>query len=195
MDVYTAIRTRRSIRHYKDKYVSEKLVKKILDSGRWAPSFHNMQPWRFIVVRGKAKKNLAEVLKKNRGRELLIMRITLKSGIKIIKNAPVIILVYNKCPFSKKLKKYSRHAASYLEGAVMREIQSVSCAIQNMLIEAHALGLGAVWLGIPKIREKYINKLFKTKDSLMAILAIGYPDESPRPPGRMPINEIASFRR
>jgi nitroreductase len=195
MDTSTAIRTRRTVRRYKNRAVAGRLIKKILDAGRWAPSFHNTQPWRFIVIGEKAKMGLVEALKKHKGKEPLIVRMTLNSGISMIKEAPVAVLIYNNRSFSRKLEKHSRYTKGYLEGVAVREIQSVACAIQNMLLEAHALGLGAAWLGIPTFREEYINRLFGTKDSLAAIITLGHPSERPRPPCRMAINEITSFRK
>lgn len=63
MDVIEAIRTRRSIRRYRDTPVSKDVLEKILDAGRWAPSSHNSQPWYFLVIEDQAlKETLAQLL-------------------------------------------------------------------------------------------------------------------------------------
>ena len=61
MDVFEAIRTRRSIRAFTEEEVSEETIEKILDAARWAPSAGNIQPWIFVVVkRMEIKRRLAE---------------------------------------------------------------------------------------------------------------------------------------
>jgi len=77
MDVFEAIRKRRSIRKYLDKDVPDELIKKILDAARWAPSAKNSQPWEFIIVKDKEKiRKFAEIKKQE-----------------WIKTAPVLIFV------------------------------------------------------------------------------------------------------
>ena len=193
MDITTAIKERRSIRSYKSKKVPRKLVNKILDSARWAPSLHNLQPWKFIVAEGAIKEELINAIKRPyRGIEPLMIRLTLKNSIEVIENAPLVILVYNNRPFSIKLKELGRH---FFNCANVWEIQSAACAIQNMLLTTHSLGLSATWFGIPMLRERYINKLFGMNDRLMAIVTIGYPAKKPKPPRRKGLSEIVSYRK
>ena len=192
MDTATLIKSRRSVRKYKAKNVPRKLVKKILESARWAPSLHNLQPWKFIVVEGALKQKLAEALKHHKGKEFLIMRLILKTGIEMIEKAPCAILVYNNTPLSRKVITSGK---SYFNGVYICETQSVACAIQNMLLTAHSLGLGATWVGVSIFRQKVINEVVGAGDNLMAVLAVGYPDEKPKAPGRKPLSEIAIFKK
>lgn len=193
MDINNIINTRRSIRKYKPQRIQRKLLKKIVDAARWAPSVHNLQPWRFIVAEGLAKEHLVRALRSRRKNETLPIRLFLKNTIKIIEEAPVAILVYKKNEFSSKFKISGR---LHYRIADIMEIQSVASAIQNMLLIAHSLGLGAIWLGVPLYREKEIGNFLRVyNDKLMAILAIGYPDETPLAPSRKSMAKIVSFRK
>jgi len=178
MELIKAIKTRRSIRKYKDKKVPVGLLKKVIESARWAPSVHNIQPWKCIVPSQQTKKNIINALKKRHGKEPLIVRMTMRKSIEIIEAAPEIILVYNNCMLSKKVIKGGR---LYYQNSLSWETQSVACAIQNMLLTAHALRLGMTWLGIPVFRENDINTVIETTERLVAILSLGYPDEKPSP--------------
>jgi len=95
MDISKVIKGRRSIRRYSARKVPANAVRKVLDSARWAPSLHNMQPWHFIIPEGAMRQRLLKVLKKTHDKELLFIRVTLRSCIKAVENAPVVIMVYN----------------------------------------------------------------------------------------------------
>jgi len=151
MDVIDAIRSRRSIRKFRDAEVEDEKVGIILDAGRWAPSGMNNQPWQFIVVRNR------ETMDK-------IAQCTIYSD--ILRSANLLIAV-----FLDKDEMYDR----------TKDVMAIGACIQNMLLAAHSLDLGAVWLGeILKEKEK-VNEILDAPESLelMAVLAIGYPAESP----------------
>lgn len=195
MSIDKIIRTRRTIRRYKDRRVPRKAISRILEAARWAPSSHNMQPWRFIIVEGPAKKRLVEALSLRQKNEPLLFRLILKEAVKIVENAPTTILVYKKGVYSDTIKKGGSPYRMYLQRTNVWETQSVASALQNMLLVAHSLGLGTAWLGSAVFRERQINRLFNSNDALIAIVTIGYPDEKPAPPRRKHIAEIASFIR
>ena len=114
MDVLEAIRDRRSIRRYQTKDVPDEKLMQVLEAGRWAPSAHNSQPRKFIVIKDeKTRKGLA--------------RIAPYGG--SLGEAPVAIAVVID-PSS------SNHP-----------IEDGAAATQNMLLAAHALGLGSCWIG------------------------------------------------
>lgn len=195
MDIASLIRTRRTIRRYKDRKVPRRLLRKVLEAARWAPSAHNLQPWRFVIAEGRIKERLVEVLGVRKKNEPMLVKLILKEAVKIIENAPMAILAYKKGVYSDTIKKGGRSYRDYLRKANIWEVQCVACALQNMLLVAHSLGLGTAWLGITAFRERQINRLFRSNDALMAVVTIGYPDEKPAPPSRRPITEIAYFRR
>ena len=195
MDISTAIKKRRSIREYKKRKVPKRLLNRILESARWAPSLHNMQPWEFIILAKKMQKKLVGVLKKAQNKEPFLIRLTLKNSINVIEKAPVVILAYSNGVLSNKVKKGGRLYSDYLNAAATFEAQSVACAIQNMLLTAHSVGLGSTWFGIPIFSEKAVNRLFGLDYKLMAILTFGYPKNTPEPPRRRPLKEIVSLRK
>lgn len=152
MDVLEAIRSRRSIRRFEPRPVPDELIKEVLEAGIWAPSGMNNQPWRFVVI------------KDPRVREELS---TLTHYSSIVKGAPVLIALF------------LDHRSSY---DYVKDVQACGACLQNMLLAAHALGLGAVWIGeILKAKDRVREALGAPEDcELMALLALGYPAESPR---------------
>jgi nitroreductase len=143
------IKSRRSIRKYQDKPVSNEILQKLLEAAQWAPSAHNSQPWEFIIIKDEEiKRNIANV----------------SSWGKFFSKAPVgIAVVIN------PLK--SNHP-----------IEDGAAATQNILLAAHALGLGACWIGSYgsawEDKAKEILKIPKEL-RLLSIVAIGYPAEKP----------------
>lgn len=156
------IKSRRSIRKYTSAPVSEEDMGKVLEAGRWAPSGLNNQPWRFAVVRDAGLRNSISKLTRY-GR--------------IVLGAQVLIAV-----FLDTEKSYHRE----------KDIQAIGACLQNMLLEAHSLGLGAVWLGeIIKSNEQIKALLELGKElELMAVIALGHPDENPRGPGRKNLKDL-----
>lgn len=161
-DVLNAIRTRRSIRHYKDHEVSEEDVTAILEAGRWAPSGLNNQPWRFAVVRDPKVKN--EIAELTRYRE-------------IIRGAPVIFVV-----FMDNTAGYDR----------VKDCQAIGACLQNMWLATHALSLGGVWLGeILKNKDRVAEILGSPEIfELMAVLAIGHPLDRQQKSQRKALSEL-----
>ena len=152
-EVLKAIRTRRTIRRFKPTSIGDEELQTILDAGRWAPSFSNLQPWRFIVIKNAGIKGaLDEAAKKD----------VLHLG---INEAPVVILV---C-VDRRIDP-------------LHAIEAGAAAAQNMTLAACSLGLGAGWIGIWGTEaETSIQKLFKLPETVRAVslLPIGIPDETP----------------
>jgi len=162
MDILQLIKRRRSVREFLDKEVSEDDIKRILEAGRWAPSGRNNQPWKFLVVRDK------DTREKLAGQT--------HYG-RIIINAPVSVAVF------------LDHSVSYDR---TKDVQSIGACIQNMLLEAHSLGLGTCWLGeILKNKEK-VNEILNIPEDkeLMAVIAIGYATDTERTSYRADLNNL-----
>lgn len=174
------IKSRRSVRHFQDKPLSKTMLMSILEAGCAAPSAHNSQPWRFVVLRREKKDALAEFLfsvsRKERYRSFTGFYVNrlLRHSARMIREAPAVIAVFNAAIFMSKVERYFPY--SRRETLHTMEIQSVAVAVENMLLAAHAQGLGAVWLGVPLlIPQELIEDFFKMKNELMAIVPIGYP--------------------
>ncbi len=146
--IIETIKTRRSIRQFKKEPVSDDLVNQILESGLWAPSGKNNQPWKFAIIRDwTLKESLASLTHYH----------------SIVKNATVCIAV-----FLDHSRVYDR----------TKDVLAVGASTQNMLLTVHSLGLGGVWLGeILKNKEKVGELLGAGKElELMAVIALGFPD-------------------
>jgi nitroreductase len=163
-DSLQIFRKRRSVRHFQNRPVSEEMVTAMLDAARWAPSGLNNQPWRFVVVRNPEIR-----------REMAALT---KYG-RIIEQAPASIAV-----FLDNESLYHRE----------KDIQGVGAAIQNLLLAAQLLGLGAVWLGEILKNGEEVGKLLQlpARYELMAVVAVGHPDPEHQAPrkGRKPLAEL-----
>ena len=152
-EVLKAIRTRRTIRRFKSDSIEDEKLQTILDAGRWAPSFSNLQPWKFIVIKDRRLKNALD----KAARESV-----LHLG---INEAPVVILV---C-VDRRIDP-------------LHSIEAGAAATQNMALAAWSLGLGAGWIGIWGTEaEVSIQKLLKLPETVrvVSLLPIGIPDEFP----------------
>ncbi|UCG11491.1 MAG: nitroreductase family protein [Deltaproteobacteria bacterium] len=160
--VLDAIHTRRSVRTYLDDPVADEDVRIILEAGRWAPSGLNNQPWRFVVVRDPTIKK--QIAEQTRYRE-------------IIRNAPVIVVV-----FMDNEVSYDR----------VKDCQGIGACLQNMWLAAHALNLGAVWLGEILKNKDRVAEILMTPESLelMAVLAVGHPRHGRQSSQRKPLTDL-----
>ncbi len=172
-------RSRRSIRRYLEKPVPRALVEKILDAARWAPSAHNRQPWRFAIIESSETKHalasamgnkLRADLERDGVTKELIEKDTARSYQRIT-NAPVVIVV---CVTMRDMDVYSdtrRKKAEYLMAT-----QSVAMATQNLLLAAHALGLGACWMCAPLFVPETVREVLKLENDWepQALITLGY---------------------
>jgi nitroreductase len=158
MEAYEAILTRRSIRTYIDQPVSEELIHELLVAAMSAPSAGNGQPWQFIVI---TERGILDALA-----ELLPFG-------KMLKQAPLAIAV---CSDAK---------GSTREGYW---VQDCSAATENLLLAAHALGLGGVWLGVYPREDRVagVRTILGMPDAVtpLCVLSIGYPAEPGGPVDR-----------
>jgi len=167
VELFEAIKGRRSIRRFQEKDVPYELVMKLIDAARWAPSAGNVQPWEFIIVR-------------DQGLKTALARAAL--GQMFIAQAPVVVVV---C--ADEIRSGSVYGP---RGATLYCIQDTAAATQNLLLAAHALGLGACWVGA--FNEGEVRRVLGIPQGVrpVAIVPIGYPAESPRPPRRREVGEI-----
>ena len=158
METLDAILTRRSVRNFKHEPIPQDVINKLLRAAMQAPSAGNEQPWHFVVIDDP---------------ESLHAIPEFHPYSKMLLDAPLAIQVCS----DRKLEK---HRASW--------IQDCSAATQNILLAAHALGLGSVWLGIfPKAeRVAGMQRLLNLPGDIrpFGLVAIGYPAEEPEPVDR-----------
>ena len=205
MDLFDAIRDRRSIRRFKQTPVPDEDIRKILDAGRWAPSANNAQPWSFIVIKDRA------VLKSMAGavREMIDRMIPYAESEKqaqrlaayksnyyiFFENAPAVIAVCMEAYDAGTDRLLARMGYSTEDIKRLRPLpglQSVAAAIQNMLLAIHALGYGSCWMTGPLVAQDAFEKLlgFGKEKSVAALLPVGVPGEDPPARSRKPLEAL-----
>ncbi len=180
MELIEAIKGRRSIREYLDTSVPRELIEEIIEAATWAPSAKNGQQWRFTVYTGAAKKGLTDAF---RGAldEFIEKHGFEESGSAtwscgVMEQAPVVIMVWN----------------AGEEGWVS-EAHSVAAAIQNMLLRAHDLELGSLWIADVFYALEALTRHAGVSWKMVAAVAIGYTDIEGRVPPKMGVHEVAAF--
>lgn len=199
MDLLKLIKSRRSIRKYKDKPIPKEKIDKILEAGIWGPSvttFLGIQPWKFIVISDKNLiKEIYEIILKKSKKVGIGVNILLRSAANIINCASVVVAVYNTGD-SKKLRDRNKEIYTRFSKLIVKaELSAISAAIQNMILVAEDLGIGSCWLYTPLFCGKNINKLMNTNDELIALLTLGYPAEKGKRSKRKPRREIVRYMK
>ncbi len=158
MEVKQAIFERRTIRRYSDKAVSDETVREIIRAGMYAPSAGNQQSWEFLIIRDSEKIGKIKNFHPYAG---------------MVDSAGALILV---CGNTNR-----EVFAGYW-------VQDCSAAVQNMLLAAHDMGIGSVWLGIHPMQDRIegAKKLFELPSGIepLSIIAFGYPAETIAMPDR-----------
>ena len=140
MDVFEAIRNRRSIRHYKTDPIDDKKIQAVLEAAHWAPSWGNLQCWRFIVVRDpETKSEVAGTLTKVKVDNEWVENAAALS----IKQAPVLIVICaEKCQAG-----FSTDGTPVTDKGEYWFMFDIALAVENLVLAAHAMGLGTVIVG------------------------------------------------
>jgi nitroreductase len=176
MSVMEAIKSRRSIRKYKIKPITEETINLVLEAAHWAPSWANTQCWRFVVVKeARTKVRIAEALSQgNHATDAVI-------------NAPVVIVV---CAELGKSGFYEGEVATDKGDWFMFD---VALAMQNLVLAAHELGLGTVHVGLMDARK--IEEILQVPPGVRVVelTPLGYPDEQPQGPTRRELSEIVFY--
>ncbi|MEN6387042.1 MAG: nitroreductase family protein [Phycisphaerales bacterium] len=171
-----SIKNRRSTREFKDVPVSDEDINKILCAANQAPSAHNQQSWRFVIIRDDKKDELANLVNSKSKDFPKPASILLRMASKSIVMAPVVIAVANTGELIERgteLFKVNRDTA-YDFFRIM-EIQSSAAAVQNLMIAATSIGLSTVWLGIlVLVTQDVLRFIGEPKGEFMAIIPVGY---------------------
>ncbi|HCU98216.1 MAG TPA: nitroreductase [Chloroflexi bacterium] len=192
------LKSRRSIRRYLTDSVCNKILFRLLESATWAPSAHNRQPWRFVVIKQNSKKEdlayaMGDRLRADRSKDGDNMEIIEKDvtrSINLIVNSPVVIIV---CYSMIDMDKYSDESRSYAEKIMA--IQSTAMAVQNLMLAAHAEGLSTCWRCAPLFcADTVVNILDLPEDwNPQALITMGYPNETPKVPTRLNLSEVTEW--
>ena len=162
MELLEGIYSRRSVRQFKNQAIKKEQLLEIIKAGTWAPSGLNNQPWRFVIIQELGLRKQLASLTKF-GR--------------IIETAPASIAIF----LDKKSVYHD-----------IKDYQAMGACLQNMLLAAHAMGLGAVWLGEILKNGVQVRTLLGLSIDLefMAVIAIGYPASHNQTSGRKKRQEV-----
>lgn len=187
MDVMRAIRTRRSVGKVKETVPERELIERLLESARWAPNHYKTFPWRFTVLTGEGRNRLGEAYAKISIENLSeptdeARRDAYDRGIRKAKRAPVVIVV--------KVEPDPREKVKWVE-----EVAATACAVQNMMLTAHALGLASKWrTGEPSYHKIMKETFGVSKEGLvLGFLYVGYPETQPDAPEKKPYQDFTTW--
>ena len=170
------IKERRSIRVFAKEELSDEQVQTLLQAANAAPSAHNQQSWKFIVLKGHKKNGLAELVSEGASQFSRPAQALLRMSARSIASAPVVIAVAN----SGDLIEHGTDLFSVEKEMAhdffrTMEIQSSAAAVQNLLLAATSMGLATVWLGIMFLmKNEVLDFLGEPSGEFMAVVPVGH---------------------
>ena len=188
---------RRSIRAYLPRPVSKAGIETVLRAGALAPSSKNRQPWRFTVAAGEGKAAalaaMAQGLEEESRHPLLPESARHLGGavqtLAIMKQAPVVIFVTNPLGQDPRQTLNTNERVTELCNA-----QSLGACLENMALQATALGLGSLWICDTYFAYDALREWIGRPGAFAAAMALGYAAENPPPRPRKPLAELAEWR-
>ena len=171
MDVLEAIKGRRSIRRFQDREIEKEKIDLLIEALIWAPSAGNLQARRFFFVTNpEIKRALSEAA----------------LGQRFVAKAPLTVVA---CTDARIGNVYGHR------GLNLYAIQDVACSLMNMMLLAHSLGLGTVWVGA--FDEARVSEILSLPEALrpVALVPVGYPEKVPPPPPRLRPEEAVIWVR
>jgi nitroreductase len=191
------LRSRRSVRRFRDAPVPDGLLEQVLEAARWAPSAGNRQAFRFLVLRSRrlrdrllgAVRDATTRLRAEARPGLEVELGAYLDGFGRFAAAPVVIAPIYRSAAPDLLRADQEGA---LPRAVADGLAGVSAAILSLLLAAHALGLGACWMTGPLVAAPALEALLEVPRgwALAALVPLGFPDEEPAPPPRRPLEQL-----
>ena len=189
-DLHTFLQTRRSIRRFKPDPVPDSVIERILTTATFAPSAHNQQPWRFAVLTDASVKiRLGETITSK-------MRADMQSEeadtSEIEKRAAVSLRRLNEAPFIIVLCRDTTAVRVDTPEEAIMGIQSTALAGLQLMLAAHAEGLGSNWICWPLYAQEATRTVLELPETWepQAMYFFGYPNENPQARERKPVHEI-----
>ncbi|HEY71084.1 MAG TPA: nitroreductase family protein [Anaerolineae bacterium] len=198
-DLYEFLLSRRSIREFRDTPVSEAVLRRMLHAACYAPSAHNRQPWRFVIVEwGETRAEFARAMSARYRSDLsrddnltqqLEERIRARETRLI--EAPALIVL---CMTTKDMNTYPDDKRTQAERSMT--IQSVALAGMQLLLAVHAEGLGACWMGAPLFAQQEVRDSLQLEPAWepQAMFLIGEPLAPGEDRGRRSLEEVVLWR-
>jgi Nitroreductase len=197
MDFNEVIKQRRSIRKFKDEPIPNNLIRELIDAGRLAPSGLNVQPWRYIIAKSKEnREKIAQAIPSSHVGSAPILIIccidtqafsALPARINELKETGAFLGTARENSDFKDVLENKNIDISYLK---INMALNAAISIDHIILKATDLGLGSCWLGV--FDESKIREFTGLDDCyyVTAVIAVGYPDQSPPPRPRLSIEEI-----
>ena len=166
MDVYEAIKARRSVRSYLNKPVPEDVLRRLLEAARMAPSANNLQSRKFVVVTDAETREKLAVAAKNQ---------------RFVAEAPVVIAAVGLNP------------EKIMSCGVPADPVDVAIAVDHITLAAAAEGLGTCWIGA--FYQEKAREILAVPEPyrIIELLTLGYPADSPGPKNRKAPEELVSY--
>ena len=197
-NAHALLRGRRTIRYYRSGLPPAVVLDRIFTSVAAAPSAHNRQPWRYGVVTDPGNKaRLAEVMsarlaadRRHDGDDEVTIRQDVDRSIDRITGAPLLIVVAVSLEEMDTYPDESRKRAEYLMA-----VQSTAMATQNLLLAAHAEGLGACWMCAPLFCPSEVRHALQLPGDWLpqGLITLGYPARPGKSKSRKAISEFVLF--
>lgn len=167
MEVFQAIKERRSIRSFKNKDVSQDKIKKLVEAAIWAPSGSNIHAWRLYAVKCEKKKKIE------------------KFSPGLLSDPPVLLIFCT--DKEKSLEKGGKQARDKLS------TMDVAIAAQNICLQAESMDLGTCYIG--SFDETALNEILDLEEKMEPelMLAVGHPKEIPEAPSRREVEEAVEW--
>lgn len=189
------VRERRSVRRLKSDPIPPEIIRQILEAGRWAPSPHGTQPWRFAVLQSQSlREHLADSMARAwqhnlamDGQDPKIVSNRLAGSRRRMLEAPALILV---SLFTDDLDRYPDFGRQQSETTMA--VHSLGACVQNMLLTAYQLGIDAGWMCAPLFCPDVVRDALDLPESHIphALIPIGYVAADPKRRERRPLDEL-----
>ena len=195
MEFFETIRGRRSVRAFRPEPLTREQIEAVLEAARWAPSPHGRQPWRFVVVATpKGRARLAAAMGEEwrqqlalDGQAATLIEDRFRKSHARITSAPVVIVP---CLYLEELDVYPDAERQAAETTMA--VQSLGCAVQNMLLAAYAQGFDGGWMCAPLFCQPAVRAALGLADTLHphALIPLGYPARDPVRRPHRPVEEL-----
>jgi nitroreductase len=197
--LFELLKTRRSTRKFTEEPVPRESILKLIEAARWAPSNHNRQGWKFLVYDNRQEiRSLALRVEEALGRKiekLPSLATAYAAGLvryaTLFSEAPALVVVLHKKPTAISAPMLEDIPHPMLASG---EVLSAAMAAQNLLLTAHAIGLGACILTGPLMAPEGLEALpVPPGFEITCLVALGYPAETPNAPRRKELEQIVEF--
>ncbi len=182
-DLLSLLRARRSVRQYQSRVLPKECLDRIMEAATWAPSAHNRQPWRFVIISQlETKQSLARAMGARLrsdleadGLDAAIISKDVNRSYQRMTSAPLLIVL---CLSLEDMDEYPDAERSEHERAMA--VQSTAMAGQNMLLMAQGLGLGACWMCAPLFCPDLVREVLELPAdwSAQGMITLGFPASS-----------------